>query len=824
MTKEYKMSPQETSHLQVETNGEEVTIIYRPVPAAAETPFVWRVRFTALSEPYETLGLDIQGELMLGRDIDQDNVIDLSACGAAEHGVSRHHAILRPTATNLFLIDQGSTNGTSRNGRSIGVKTPYPIVTGDVIGLGGLRLAVQIVERPSLQRQTAQLETTPDLADALSQIAKSITSQLHVDEVLNQVAETAMLLTAAGETGIWLVDELTGEMFLEAERGIQDARLRRTRLPIREDTLAGQVIQSGRPLRTSRKEDGDPIKVKTNYLVEALVYVPIKLGGVTLGVMSAVHRQPGKQFDRRDERLLEAIADFAAIAIQNARLYQATDKALARRVKELTALNELSHTVSASLDLEEVYKVLVEQVNKNWQIESLSLYLLNEDQDTLQPIADKNNGEEGVAHSASSQNLLWKAVEQRRPIVANDMDEEEDSAESTDRLLGDHNNSIACVPLLVQDEAVGVLALFNKLDGDFTQEDVERLQAFANPMATAIKNARLFAQAEQRRRAVQATAQTISQPLLILDDSGRPVVANEAAERLLDEHMSPLFEGISRGVGRTIEIEIGESTYLSTAQHLPDVGTIVVMQDITYVKKLEQDRAEILHTISHDLKSPLTSISGYAQLLERIMALDEKAAHYLRQIITASERLLTMINQLLKVAKGDLIELERAPCRLDSVVAQAIRDVEGSALHKRIKVIQTASGQPVDILGDRERLYHLVLNLVDNAIKYSPTETAVSVNTHYNNDNITLTVADEGPGIPKEDLPRIFDKYYRGIAVKHKPGAGLGLSLVMAIVEAHGGRVSVQNNSNGGVTFTVVLPVNGATNEATSGATNGATS
>jgi two-component system, OmpR family, phosphate regulon sensor histidine kinase PhoR len=805
MTKEYKKRmPQETTHFQVGADAANIAISYRPVPKTAVTPYNWRVYFEILSEPSENFGLDIQGELFLGRDVDQDNVVDLTTCGAAEHGVSRRHAMLRPTVTNLFLIDQGSTNGTTRNGRSIGVKTPYPVVNGDVISLGGLRLALHIVDRPSLQEQTAQLRAAPDLTEALSQIAKAITSQLNLDEVLNQVAETAMLLTAAGETGIWLVDERTGELFLEAERGVEDDRLRRMRLPIGEDTLAGRVIQSGRPLRTSRKEDGDPIKLKTNYLVEALVYVPIKLGGVTLGVLSAVHRQPGKQFQQRDERLLAAIADFAAIAIQNARLYQATDKALALRVKELIALNELSHTVSASLDLNEVYKVLVEQVSRNWEVGGVGLYLLDERENVLRPISNNNDK---PANFHIDHGILWETCQRREPMVANNLSQQAQKQAGTDNLPGQPFHAIASVPLLVQDKVVGVVALFNKQNGRFLDEDVERLQAFANPLATAIKNARLFAESERQRRAILATARTLTQPLLILDESGAVLIANEAAQAILDQHMSPLFQGISRGVGRTIEMEIGKNTYLSTSQHMPDVGTIVIMQDITYVKQLEKDRTDFLHALSHDLKSPLTSIAGYAQLLQHFMPQDDKAKHYLRQVLAASDRMLDMINQLLLVAKGDAIELQQIPCELNDIVAQVVADVEGSALNKRITVSQEINGQPVKMLGDPTRLYHLALNLVDNAIKYSPEQTTVLVKLAYAPENVTFYVQDQGPGIPPKDLPRIFDKYYRGSQAQYQPGAGLGLSVVWAIAEAHDGHASVQNGAEGGAIFTVVLPL-----------------
>ena len=184
----------------------------------------------------------------LGRGKDEDNLVNLTPFNAEKLGVSRRHVALRPTASNLFVMDLGSTNGTRRNGRSIGLNTPYALADGDILTLGNLQLTVHIVKRPYLQ--TAPLKHRPDLVDALAQIGKAISSQLNLDEVLNQVVATAMSLTAAGETSIWLVDDATGELFLEARRGIDDAKLRRTRMPINEDTPAGRVIKTGKPSRT----------------------------------------------------------------------------------------------------------------------------------------------------------------------------------------------------------------------------------------------------------------------------------------------------------------------------------------------------------------------------------------------------------------------------------------------------------------------------------------------------------------------------------------------------------------------------------------------
>lgn len=786
-------------------------LIYHPVPYKT-SPLsnnkrpVWRVLFEVVGEGGgEYFGLDINGELVLGRGMDGAEVFDLTPYGAETKGVSRRHAVLRPTMNNLYLIDVGSTNGTLRNDRSIGVNTPYSLADRDRLTLGHMEMQIRIVERPYLQ--TTPLKQKPDLVDALSQIASAITSQLNLDEVLNQVAATAMSLTAAGETSIWLVDENTGELFLEAQLGIDDSRLRRTRMAIREDSPAGQVIRTGRPVRAHRQPGQAQPQMMTGYLVEALAFVPITLGGVTFGVLSAAHNQKGQLFDARDEQILSAIADFSAIAIQNARLYQATDEALAKRVVELSALNEVTRTVSASLDLGQVYDVLVDQVTNYWPVEAVHIYLIDDLHQRLRPLHQTHQLIERFY--PLNQGIIGAVAASGEAIVTNYVVNHPQYNAAVDQISGDAPRSLACVPLQVKHGVVGVLALFNKADGPFTDEDVVRLEAFAHPMATAVENARLFEESERQRAAIQATALTLSEPLIVLDHNGMVLVANNAANRLLETNMSAMFDAISQGVGRTTEVHIGEQTYLSTTEHVPDVGTIIVMQDITYVKQLEKDRSEFMHMLSHDLKNPLTAINGWSSLLERTAGLDEKGIRYLHEINVAADRMLEMINHLLQsVTKTEMLTLVPKPCDLPDVIRRVMDDVQGVALQKTIKLSYTCQGEPYLIFGDEMRLYHMILNLVDNALKYSPKNTHIAIITQYSDQAIQIMVSDEGPGIPEKDLPHIFEKYYRGIqgALKVAQGSGVGLATVKNIAEAHGGQIAVQNGAERGAVFTITLP------------------
>ncbi len=787
----------------------EPQMVYQPIPHA-QTPMIdgnpapiWRIRFELASDTSVAFGLDINGEVILGRDTAQD-IVDLRPYNADDLGVSRRHALLAPTATKLYIMDLGSTNGTLRNGQPIGVKIPYDLLNGDTITLGKLDLIVRIVERPRIPTPTPEQQV--ELADAVLQIAKVITSQLELDVVLKQVARTAMALASAGEAGVWLVDEQTSELRLEAYEGIDDPNIQHMRLPV-TGTLAGKVIETGKPLRATSQQEGQRIKVKTGYLVGALVYVPISLGGATFGVLAAAHREENKSFSARDEKLLQIIAEFAAIAVQNSRLYHATDRALAQRVEELSALNQLSRAVSSSLDLGMVHDVLVEQIIRRWDVEAVRLWLVDEKEKKLVLYRGTRPGAPWPAFDLY-RGLIGAAVETCEGMYSNDIMHDPNYDPELVEATGVQVISMIAVPLIVQNQVVGVLALYNRKQGLFSEDDVQRLESFANPVATAIQNARLFAESERERAIVRAAMGTLSQPLVILDEQGHTVVANRAAEEVLTHHMSEVFEGISEGVGRTTEIKVGAETYITTAEHAPEVGTIIVMQDMTYVKRLEQTRAEFVSALSHDLKGPLTSIKGWVTLIQQTGPLSDLPTKFLGRITMSADTILRMINQLLDIALLSDSPLQTSgPTDLVEQANRAVEDLEGAAMVRGITVSVNVSGEPYVVRGDANRLYRSILNLIENALKYSPDGTLVQVSLSFDEDAARVSVRDNGPGIAQTDLPHIFDRYFRGEAsLSNQPGIGLGLALVQAAAKAHGGTVTARNADSGGAELTIVLP------------------
>jgi len=768
---------------------------------------VWRVRFDVLNMPGQRFGLDINGEIVLGRGTDTPEMIDLAHYDGEGLGVSRRHLTIRPTATNLLAIDAGSKNGTLRNGQSIGVNTPYALVNGDVLMLGKLQIMVNIIDRPKLDT----IIPSADFSGAISQLAKSITSQVTLDDVLNQIAETAMKLAGAGETGIWLTDEQSGELFLEAQRGIEDETIRRMRIPEDRDSMVNRVIKTGQPLRDSREPGKEKVKIITGYLVEAVLFLPIALGGISFGALMAIHRKPGQTFTPQDEQILSTIADFAAIAIQNARLFQSTDQALSRRVKELAALHELTEVVTSTLDLTQVHDLVVRQVRSHWDVEDVILWLAEAQGSDMKAYAIDDATVARIVYGAAGQveKIIQDVRQTGQPKTADFLSQEEELAGAGKRgTIKIQARSIACIPLRIQDEVAGVLSLFRKKSGMFNADDLEHLQAFANPVASAIQNARLFANSERQRAAIYATANALIQPLLILDDDGRVLINNQPAQTIIDDHMGELFNGLSTSIGTTTELKIGDLTYLTTSEHTLGVGTIVVMQDISYVKELEKDRVEFVYTLTHDLKSPVTSIKGWAQLLEKVTDLGDKGAKFVGHIVSSSDQMIAMINDLLKsMSEEESIQVSFQRCSLDDLVERAIADSQGAALGKAVHVTFDKPKTQVHLFADENRLYHMALNLINNAIKYSPENGRIEVKVATDEQFITMKVQDTGPGIPDDELPHIFDRYFRGKEAKQThPGAGLGLSAVRAIARAHSGDVVVTNLPEGGAEFVVSLP------------------
>ena len=234
-------------------------------------------------------------------------------------------------------------------------------------------------------------------------------------------------------------------------------------------------------------------------------------------------------------------------------------------------------------------------------------------------------------------------------------------------------------------------------------------------------------------------------------------------------------------------------------------GNLALLQDVTEIKELERVKDEVVSIVSHELKQPLTVILGYGQMLSE--DLDGTTRGYAQKICSQAERLNRMIRDFLDIARleSGRQQVKRFPFPLKRMVAEALETIQTAAEKKSIQLRQDVPEQSSPYSGDEALLVHAVINLLDNAVKFSDAGTMVQVSLREERERFVLQVADQGPGIPEAERQRIFDKFQRGSHTEKDEGFGLGLHLVHQIVEGHGGTIQALAVPQG-ATFEISLP------------------
>ena len=343
----------------------------------------------------------------------------------------------------------------------------------------------------------------------LFEIGKSVTSQLDLERVLRLVAEAAVELTGADESYLLLIDEATGNLYLRAQANLGVEETKNFWVKV-NDSIAGQVVHSGQPITLSR--DSNSLKVKTGLTVYSLVNVPVTLGDEVIGVLGADNRHQKRAFTKDDEKLLALLAEWAAIAIQNARLYADT-RQLGR---DMQLANEVTRLVTSTLDVEKIPRLLVQRTTEIVGAECGSLALIDEERDgVVFQLAYNNEGQELKELEdfmmPPGEGIVGRVAQTGQPIIANDVQSHPAWSPLADQLTGMETKKIIAVPLISEGETLGVIELLNKKGGDFVEDDMQLLSLVASSAASAIQNARQYEALKQTNEALkQAQEQRIA--------------------------------------------------------------------------------------------------------------------------------------------------------------------------------------------------------------------------------------------------------------------------------------------------------------------------
>ena len=416
------------------------------------------------------------------------------------------------------------------------------------------------------------------------------------------------------------------------------------------------------------------------------------------------------------------------------------------------------------------------------------------------------------------------------------------------------------LPLAARGEVIGVIFIFRNYPDLFTHNDRVLLQSFADQAAIAVHNAQLYSEVSYEKQRLDALLDSAADGILILNTDHTIERVNHAFERLYNRSRAEITGRAHNEIicwaaepqGRTLEEAIADGwpltpnaslyvegdlerpeppplpvgiTYAPLLSEEDNASTgspekhwdfaarrlrniIVSVRDITHFRTAEEIKSTFISIVSHELRTPVALIKGYASTLRRDDAKWDK--HTISESLTVIEeeadRLSKMIDDLLDASRLQAggLSLSKADLSL-SVLAGRVAERFGSQTTKHTFTTDFPAKFPV-IFADEARIEQVIANLVSNSIKYAP-KGEIKIRGSVRPEQVVVCVSDEGPGIEARDLPHIFDRFYRSTkAVKHTKGAGLGLYLARAIVEAHGGRIWADPKPDSGARICFSLP------------------
>ncbi len=335
------------------------------------------------------------------------------------------------------------------------------------------------------------------------------------------------------------------------------------------------------------------------------------------------------------------------------------------------------------------------------------------------------------------------------------------------------------------------------------------------------------------RARLEAVLGGMVEGVLVVNELGQVQIANDAARRLLRLEVSPIgrryvelirhpdiaqqitlaLSGVTPG---GLELALGREPWQTfVARCSPAItpasrGAVLVLHDITDLRRADRVRRDFVANVSHELRTPLTAIRGYVEALMDGPGDAADTRRFLEIIARHSARMERLVKDLLRLARLDAGQesLELAECSVDGLFTGVVADLQPALDQRKQSVEVTVAADAGVVRCDPAKIHDVLRNLVENASAYTPEGSRILLGAQANGPHVRLTVADTGLGIPEAELTRVFERFYRVDKARSREsgGTGLGLSIVRHLVELHGGSVAVANRPEGGAQFTITLP------------------
>jgi signal transduction histidine kinase len=630
---------------------------------------------------------------------------------------------------------------------------------------------------------------------SLYRIGRSLGDSLDLKEVLRSLLGEMDHLFSTDISSVRLLDPGTNSLVVKAS-GADTEEVHRDQIEIRMgEGFIGWVAKTGEPFLASdiTKDPRFATFPRARKKVASAIAAPIKIGDRTVGVISCAS-STRKRFSAEDLDLLVSVAGISAEAIERAELYQ-----------QLLSRGE----------------AVMENMADGLIVVDMECRVVT----TNRSARDMLGLRPGMGDPLESM-LKGKAAEWRqvcRDIRVRVID-------STDEVPAPFTIDLKIIAgkgegLVLRARVSPILSQWSKVIGAvLLLSDVTGIMRLTGELA--LEKAKLEAVLENAVVGVLAVSSEgevfianasvfnmlgIARPWWWLGSDMQDAIGEQAIVRLvrrcIDEDKALFNETAMLSSGRHVEVSCVPIKELSVGKP----GVVAVLHDVTGLHRVEQARSDFVSMVSHELRTPLTSIKAYVDTLQRqdVRFDEETRVSFINVIARETERMTRLINDILDLSRIEAGRLDLKPTLVDlpALISRVVARLEPQLVNHRIALDMPEDMEPV--LAEAGKVEQVLLNLLGNAIKYSPKGGEVALSAKRLKEKAMVSVTDHGIGIPREQLPHIFDKYHRAASGREGGvrGAGLGLFVTKSIVEAHGGRIWAESSEGEGTTLIFTLPL-----------------
>ncbi len=687
--------------------------------------------------------------------------------------------------------------------------------------------------------------------NVLFEHSKTISSAYGLDNAATIATDVARKAVACDGCGLLLLDERRTSIDLKSATGVDGDVLGL----VREVLTSDHALELVRELRSTVQfthETATGLTPTARILIDqiagpdgAVLLVPLLAEDAPVGAL-VMFRREKPAFAIGETQLLSIVASQAAVVLKNAIRYE---QRMRRQVLDLSTLYEFSRRISSSSSLEEALDAILSIVIDLVDADEAAIYAIDHEHGLMVPTAVKctvGNPRKLAPQPLSGNNVMSWTVREAKAVVSPDVSQDQrfDPINLSDRPI----RSLMSIPLMVQDDAVGVLSVHSANPNLYSEDDVRVLSIIASQSAAIYKELEALATLTSYTYNILSS---IAAGVITLDSGGKVLTWNNAAEKIVGvvgyKVIGKLFRDVVKSLKMTDEDKKSTLDIIGHVQSTgllyqgyklvyhppgPDVmylnlsasvlsnnseeplGTVIIFEDITRDIKMENEFrrmgelaavGQLAASIAHELRNPLSSIKGAAQYLQKEFEHEASIVEFLGIIIDEVNGLSRLTTEFLEYARP--MEFDIGPVDVNEIVEKTLALMcvhivdSGAVAHEKL-----AAELPL-IQADGKQLEHVLRNMIINSLQAMPTGGEITIITRsIGGHSVELAVKDTGCGIAEEKLRSIFVPFF---TTKTK-GTGLGLSVVQKIVENHSGRIHVESRVGQGTMFRMILPVAGA--------------